>query len=92
MSELSAPFEMALPSFMQHLRLLEGCGLVRSTKQGRVRTYELSPEPLNVAESWLSGQRAHWQQRLNRLDSYLSVLHQASKPSKPNQKKNKEPK
>lgn len=88
-SELSAPFEMALPSFMQHLKLLESCGLVSSTKEGRVRTYALSPEPLTAAESWLSGQRAHWQQRLNRLDDYLTGLHQAAKP-KPNKKKERQ--
>ena len=40
-SELAAPFEMALPSFLEHLRMLEGCGLVRSKKTGRVRTYQL---------------------------------------------------
>ena len=38
-SELARPFKMALPSFAQHLGVLEDCGLVRSRKQGRVRTY-----------------------------------------------------
>ena len=40
MSELAQPFDMALPSFSQHLAVLESCGLVRSTKTGRVRTYQ----------------------------------------------------
>ncbi|MBI3708131.1 MAG: winged helix-turn-helix transcriptional regulator, partial [Proteobacteria bacterium] len=40
-SELAGPFDMALPSFVEHLRVLEGCGLVRSEKTGRVRTYQL---------------------------------------------------
>src|SRR5690554_3763003 len=51
-SELAAPFDMALPSFVQHLRVLEGCGLVQSTKAGRVRTYRLAPKRLRLAEDW----------------------------------------
>lgn len=57
MSELAQPFPMALPSFAQHLDVLERCGLVRSRKAGRVRTYRLSPRPLRVADRWLARQR-----------------------------------
>jgi len=74
MSELAQPFKMALPSFSQHLRVLENCGLVRSRKSGRVRTYELSPEPLQAAEHWISGQRAIWERRLDQLDTLLLTL------------------
>src|SRR5262245_4423095 len=70
-SELAAPFDMALPSFLQHLDVLEECGLVRSRKSGRIRTYELSPAPLEAAEGWMGEQRALWERRLDRLDSYL---------------------
>ncbi|NOU31958.1 MAG: helix-turn-helix transcriptional regulator [Polyangiaceae bacterium] len=73
-SELAAPFEMALPSFLQHLGVLESCGLVRSKKEGRVRTYKLTPRPLDAAEGWLAGQRAVWDRRLNQLDAYLVEL------------------
>lgn len=73
-SELAAPFDMALPSFVQHLRVLEGCGLVRSRKRGRVRTYRLAPERLGLAEDWLARQRALWERRLDQLDDYLIDL------------------
>ncbi len=73
-SELAKPFKMALPSFTQHLGVLEGCGLVRSRKDGRVRTYELAPQPLKAAESWIAGQRAMWEKRLDQLDSYLALV------------------
>jgi DNA-binding transcriptional ArsR family regulator len=74
MSALAEPFDMALPSFSQHLRLLEDCGLVRSHKAGRVRTFELAPEGLKTAEHWLNHQRRHWERRLDQLDDYLSTL------------------
>lgn len=73
-SELARPFDMALPSFVQHLGVLEACGLVRSTKQGRVRTYTLAPQPLQAAEHWLSAQREHWERRLDALDDFLMTL------------------
>src|SRR6266511_1848705 len=64
-SELAQPFKMALPSFSQHLVVLENCGLVRSRKTGRVRTYRLAPRPLKVAEHWMAMQRAHWERRFD---------------------------
>jgi DNA-binding transcriptional ArsR family regulator len=62
---------MALPSFLEHLRILEGYGLVRSAKTGRVRTYQLVPKRLRDAEDWLAEQRTFWTTRLDQLDSYL---------------------
>jgi DNA-binding transcriptional ArsR family regulator len=73
-SELAQPFKMALPSFVQHLGVLEQCGLVSSKKQGRVRTYTLLPQSLEDAEHWLSAQRAHWERRLDSLDNFLETL------------------
>lgn len=73
-SELAEPFSMALPSFVQHLAVLEECDLVRSTKQGRVRTFELVPQTLQTAEDWLGQQRQLWERRLDQLDDYLQNL------------------
>lgn len=73
-SELARPFKMSLPSFSQHLEMLEDCGLVRSRKAGRVRTYQLTPQPLEAAEHWMAKQRALWERRLDQLDSYLEEL------------------
>lgn len=73
-SALAAGSRMALPSFLQHLEALESAGLVRSRKQGRVRTYRLVPKPLRAAERWISDQRALWERRLDALDTYLLDL------------------
>jgi len=70
-SDLAAPYRMALPSFVEHMKVLEGCGLVRSRKEGRVRTYELEPNRLKIAEDWIGKQRRFWEQRLDQLDEYL---------------------
>ena len=73
-TELAEPHDMALPSFVQHLSALEEYGLVRSAKVGRVRTYQLVPRRLQVAETWLARQRSLWERRLDQLDDYLLEL------------------
>ena len=73
-SELAEPFDMALPSFVQHMGILENCGLVQSRKTGRVRTYQLVPKRLKLAEDWMVRQRALWEKRLDQLDTYLITL------------------
>jgi DNA-binding transcriptional ArsR family regulator len=72
--ELARPFDMALPSFTQHLNVLERFGLVKSKKFGRVRTYELAPQCLEAAEDWMAIQRKLWESRLNQLDAYLLTM------------------
>lgn len=73
-SELARPFDMALPSFTQHLGVLEECGLVSSKKKGRVRTYSLVPGPLEEAGTWIEKQRKIWEKRLDQLDNFLKTL------------------
>lgn len=79
-SELATDFEMALPSFIEHLKMLEGAGLVRSEKIGRVRTYALVPEQFDIPRDWLKRQRDLWEGRLDRLDAYLLSLKKKEKP------------
>jgi DNA-binding transcriptional ArsR family regulator len=65
---------MALPSFMKHIGVLERSGLIRSRKQGRIRTCELDPATLRDAESWMADQRALWEARTDRLEAYVEAL------------------
>lgn len=72
-TELAKPFDMGLPSFMKHLRVLEDDGLIRSQKVGRVRTCWVNTERLTAAESWLAAQRKHWQVQTDRLAGYVET-------------------
>ena len=73
-SELAAPFDMQLPSFVQHLSILEQSRLVRSQKRGRVRTYEIAPQRFEVVADWLTARRQLWEARLDRFDHYVRQL------------------
>ena len=63
---------MTLPSFMKHIQTLEGCGLIRTTKSGRVRTCRLERERLAVVDGWLAEQRSIWEDRTDRLERFVS--------------------
>ena len=82
-SALAEPFEMALPSFMKHLAVLERSGVIRSNKIGRVRTCELRPKALKPAEQWMAGQRAAWEARTDRMAAFAEKLHQEELPRDP---------
>ena len=70
-SELAEPFDMALPSFTQHLRVLEGSGLIESKKEGRVRFIYLVPSRFEKLEGWLEKQRKMWEKRFDNMGEYL---------------------
>ena len=72
--ELAEPTGLRLPTVMRHLEVLEGAGLIASSKDGRVRTCALVPEALAAPRTWLEEQRAIWEQRLDRLDDYVTRL------------------
>lgn len=73
-SDLARPLPMSLPSVMQHLRVLETAGLVRTAKAGRVRTCSIMPGALSLAERWINARRIEWEHRLDRLEDYLQTL------------------
>ncbi len=74
--ELAQSFDMALPSFMQHLTVLENTGLIASKKVGRVRTWQIEQEKIVAAEAWILEQRALWEARTDRFVDYVEDWYQ----------------
>jgi DNA-binding transcriptional ArsR family regulator len=71
--ELAVPFDMGLPAFLKHLRVLEKSGLIATEKSGRIRTCRIRTKRLAEAESWLSEQRVLWQASVDRLAAYVET-------------------
>src|ERR1700747_334392 len=69
---LAEPFDMALPSFAQHLRVLEDCGLIASEKRGRSRWCRLGRARFAEAADWMEAERQRAADRLDRLELYLN--------------------
>jgi DNA-binding transcriptional ArsR family regulator len=73
-SELSEPFDLALPSLLKHVHVLEDCGLVSSEKTGRVRTCWIEPHALQATEAWIHQHIAAWERRLDRLEAHIALM------------------
>jgi DNA-binding transcriptional ArsR family regulator len=78
-SDLAAPFDMALPSFMKHIHFLEDHGLIQTRKEGRVRTCAIRKKSFAIAETWLSAQRALWEERTDRLEQFVTTAQKKGK-------------
>jgi DNA-binding transcriptional ArsR family regulator len=70
--ELAAPFQISLPAILKHLHVLEGAGLLRRHKIGRVSRCRLVAAPLSEAAGWLAAYRPFWEEKLDALDVFLS--------------------
>lgn len=73
-SQLANPFDMALPSFTQHLGVLENAGLIVSRRKGRSRVCSLNPLALKDAEDWMASYRKQWESRLDRFEAHLENI------------------
>jgi DNA-binding transcriptional ArsR family regulator len=72
-SELGEPLPMSLAAVVQHVQVLESCGLVHTEKVGRVRTCSIEPAALRTAEQWISERRSTWERRLDKLGDFLAA-------------------
>ena len=71
--QLAEPYAISLPAVLQHLKVLEASGLVRSEKVGRVRTCRIERQALGNAGDWIARRQASWERRLDRLGDYLAA-------------------
>lgn len=77
--ELAAPFDMALPSFMKHIHVLEQSGWIRTRKHGRVRICAIDKAPVAAVEDWLAAQKSLWEAQTDRLEHFLDSEQQGEK-------------
>jgi len=70
-SELAGPFAMSLAAVVQHVQVLEACGVVKTGKVGRTRMCRIEPAAITAAEQWITDRRRGWETRLDRLGDLL---------------------
>ena len=70
-SELAEPFDISLPAISRHLKVLEHAGLIARGREAQRRPCRLAAEPLREVLEWVSDYRGFWEQRLDRLETYL---------------------
>ena len=79
-SDLAAPHDMALPSFLKHVDRLEHAGIITTYKEGRVRMCTLRPEALAPADAWLRHAHTRWSGKLDRLAGHIDTTRKETRP------------
>ncbi|CAH1201287.1 Transcriptional regulator, ArsR family [Candidatus Nitrotoga sp. BS] len=79
-NELAAPFAMSLPAASKHIKVLEKAGLVTKGRDAQWRPCRIDGEQLKVAMDWIGQYKQFWEDRLDRLDTYLLTLQQNPDP------------
>jgi DNA-binding transcriptional ArsR family regulator len=70
-SQLAEPLAMSLAAVVQHVQVLEACGVVKTEKIGRTRVCRIDRAAMTAAEEWISDRRRGWETRLDRLGDLL---------------------
>src|SRR5215468_10237192 len=73
-TELAAPFDISLPGFSKHLKVLERCGLISRSRRAQFRPCHLEREALDAAFDWIAQSRRVWSERFDKLDEHLREL------------------
>ena len=79
-TDLAAPFDMSLPAISKHLRVLETAGLITRSREAQWRPCRIEARPIKEVAAWAERYRAVWEQRFDRLDTYLEQLKSKEKP------------
>jgi DNA-binding transcriptional ArsR family regulator len=78
-TELAAPFDISLPAVTKHLKVLQRAGLISQGREAQWRPCRLEAHALREAAQWMEPYRRQWEQRLDRLDEYLSDSHKSAR-------------
>ncbi len=79
-TQLTLPFPITMAAVVQHLQVLEDSGLVKTEKNGRVRTCRIEPHGFTILEQWVNARRTLWEKRF---DVLADLLTEEDKPTKP---------
>lgn len=70
-SELAAPYPMSLAAIVQHVRVLENAGAIRTFKQGRTRRCVIDTEGMAVLKEWIGSRERFWRGQFDNLETFL---------------------
>src|SRR5579864_1752092 len=71
--QIAKAFPVSRPAISKHLRLLRRAHLVQERREGRLRVYQLNPEPLRAVDHWLEQYRTFWTQNLANLKAFVEA-------------------
>jgi len=72
--QLAEPFAMSLPAISKHLKVLEKAGLISRGRDAQWRPCRLEAATLKSVDEWLEHYRKLWDEKLDRLESYIREI------------------
>ena len=72
--EITERLGLQQPQVSKHLKVLSEAAIVEVQPQANRRIYKLRHEPFQELEAWLHSFRRLWEERLDRLDTYLQEI------------------
>ena len=73
-NELAEPYDVTLQAVSQHLKVLEGNGLVTRTRDAQRRPVHLEAEVFDLMTKWIERYRREAEGRYRRLDELLEAI------------------
>lgn len=73
-SELAAPYDVSLQAVSKHIKVLEGAGLVRRSRDAQRRPAHLEAEVFDLMAKWIERYRRQAEERYQRLDALLDRM------------------
>jgi DNA-binding transcriptional ArsR family regulator len=73
-NELAEPFPITVQAVSNHLKVLEGAGLITRGRKAQLRPSRLRGVPLKEATDWLQRYRRFWADSFDRLDDRIHEI------------------
>jgi DNA-binding transcriptional ArsR family regulator len=79
LNAVAEKFDMSRQAVSLHIKILEECGLITLTQQGRERFCEAKLDKLGEVSAWVEQYKQHFEQKLDSLEKYLFKLQKQRK-------------
>ena len=80
-NELAQPYDVSLQAVSQHLKVLEGAGLVTRTRDAQRRPAHLEADVFDLMTKWIERYRRQAEERYQRLDDLLQAMPDDDEPT-----------
>ena len=82
LNAIAGKFDVSRQAVSLHVKILNECGLVFITQQGRERFCEVKLDGLNEVSTWIQQYRMHFENKLDALEIYLDKIQKSKKYAK----------
>ncbi|MBO9702904.1 MAG: winged helix-turn-helix transcriptional regulator [Sporocytophaga sp.] len=74
LNTIAENFDISRPAISQQIKILEECGLVNITQQGRERYCEARLDKLSEVSNWVDQYKVFWTNQFKSLDNFLEDI------------------